>query len=389
MAAKKAVAKKAVAKKAVAKKAVAKKAVAKKAVAKKVVAKKVVAKKVVAKKAEAENRFPTQEVEMYLAAAPTSEFNGMNIHMIAEWEGTDNLLWRVRADERDAVLKLYLDAGQARSRRQFDGMQMFAPLGSSPRPLWFDRYPEGLSRQVLVYEWAEGDALDPAEPFALEALADTMAEVHSADPNDVRRFSPVPLNLDFYWRVERGSFAQIQEWLQGLAVPTFAELFDGLVARYEELVAGALPLWNSVPPTPVHGDPRLENQLLARGRAILLDWEMFGLGDPAREIASFFYLNQDSLSARGKAEFLAHYLTRVAPANLAERVSIYEQLLPFQTICYLLNGLRTMPEELPDGPNTLAFLQETLNVSLQQVTDQSQLNFAPVAAMSDALFGQL
>ena len=114
---------------------------------------------------------------------------------------------------QEAVLKLYLDAGQARSRRQYDGQQIFAPFGLAPRPIWVDRYPEGLSRQVLIYEWLPGDALDPANPGQMAALARSVAQVHANDASEVRRFSPNPINLDYVWRILRGSITPIQGWL--------------------------------------------------------------------------------------------------------------------------------------------------------------------------------
>ncbi len=44
-----------------------------------------------------------------------------------------------------------------------------------------------------------------------------------------------------------------------------------------------------LPPAPVHGDLRLDNVLSSDGGVVLLDWEMFGLGDPALEVARFLH----------------------------------------------------------------------------------------------------
>ncbi len=60
----------------------------------------------------------TPSIHRYLTAAPTSHFLGQPVEMVDAWEGRDNLLWRVHCRGQEAVLKLYLDAGQARSRRQ-------------------------------------------------------------------------------------------------------------------------------------------------------------------------------------------------------------------------------------------------------------------------------
>ena len=155
----------------------------------------------------------TSSIHTYLTTAPSSHFLNREVQILGHWAGHDNLLWRLTCGGREAVLKLYLDAGQARSRRQYDGQQIFAPFGLAPRPIWTDRYPEGLSRQVLIYEWLPGEALDPANPGQMAALARSVAQVHGRDPSEVRRFSPNPIHLDYLWRILRGSIAPIQVWL--------------------------------------------------------------------------------------------------------------------------------------------------------------------------------
>ncbi len=126
----------------------------------------------------------TQAVHTYLTTAPTSQFVGAEVEIRSHWQGADNLLWHVVAPRGEAVLKLFLDAGQARSRRQFDGQQLFGPLGLAPQPLWVDRYPEGLSRQVLVYRWVNGD------PWIWRMLARCRPL-----PRRLPRYTPVQLIL--------------------------------------------------------------------------------------------------------------------------------------------------------------------------------------------------
>jgi hypothetical protein len=163
--------------------------------------------------------------------------------MLDAWEGSSNLLWRVNSGGQEAVVKLYLDAGQARGRRQFDGQQMFSPLGLAPQPLWFDRYPAGLARQVLVYAWAPGIALEVTNAAHLAALAQSIAQVHSGDPTDVRRFCPNPLNLDYLWRVMHGGLGLIEQWLVTQKANALQRYFAAIAANANALVEAALPLW--------------------------------------------------------------------------------------------------------------------------------------------------
>lgn len=335
----------------------------------------------------------TDDVHTYLTQAPTSEFVQQSVEILHAWEGSDNLLWRVRTDSTagniDAVLKLYLDAGQARSRRQFDGHRTFAPLGIAPRPLWYDRHPAGLARQVLVYEWAPGDPLDAADPAALAALAQSIATVHSADPEEVGRFSPHPINLDYWWRVQTGSVAPIKTWLTEQEVSELQQTFDALVSANTRLVQAALPLWQSAPPTAVHGDLKLENCLNQFGSAVLLDWEMFGLGDPALEVATFLYLHRTTIDEALRDAWLEHYLAACALPGIDQRVAVYGRLLPFHSLCYLLDGLRTLPPDLPQRAETLAFLQETVTATLQEAAPLAGVDPAPAASEVPTLFAPL
>lgn len=326
-------------------------------------------------------------IHTYLTTAPTSEFVQQAVRIHDHWQGSDNLLWRVECAGQEAVLKLYLDAGQARSRRQFDGHQLFAQMGITPRPLWYDRYPLGLARQVLVYDWAPGTQLDAADAAGLRALAETVARVHATDPDEVRRFSPNPINLDYFWSVQSGSFAPIRDWLETAGATALRTHFDSLAAAGSALVKSALPLWQQAAPTPVHGDLKVENCVVHFGTVALLDWELFGLGDPALEVAKFLYLHSQALTADQQSDWLEHYLSARDAAGLAERVAVYQRLLPFHSVCYLLDGLRTLPADLPEREATLRFLRQTLTASVQQAT--MHLDVAAALADPAALSQQL
>ena len=90
------------------------------------------------------------------------------------------MLWRVESRGQEAVLKLSLDAGQVRSRREFDGQTLLAPFGLAPPPLWLDRIPETLPRSVLVYRWVAGEPFDAARFVGGRGVIADQAEVAAA-----------------------------------------------------------------------------------------------------------------------------------------------------------------------------------------------------------------
>ncbi len=247
---------------------------------------------------------PTQSVQTYLTTAAESAFVGQAVDMIEHWQGQENLLWRVEAGGREAVVKLYIDAGQVRSRRQYDGQERFFRFGAAPRPLWFDWQPDGLTRPVLVYEWMPGEPLRSDDSTALRASARLLAQVHSADTDGLDRFSPHPISLDYQWRLLRTSIGNINVWLTVSEASDLRAAFAELADRAKTLVEQALPLWQGLLPAPVHGDVRLENMIEAFGDVTFLDWELFGLGDPALEVARFLHMNQADLSEDVRGDWL-------------------------------------------------------------------------------------
>lgn len=332
----------------------------------------------------------TTAIHTYLTTAPTSNFLQRDVDMLDHWEGSNNLLWRVESGGQEAVIKLYLDAGQARGRRQFDGQQLFSPFGVAPQPLWFDRYPAGLSRQVLIYRWAPGDLLAVNDAAQLSVLAQSVAQVHRHPVSDVRRFCPHPVNLDYFWRVLQGGMPTLQRWLGEQGATALQVVLTRLVDATGALVQAALPLWANTPPTPVHGDLKLENCLHSFGVAVLLDWEMFGLGDPAYEVANFLTLSNQMVTAEQQTDWLQRYLDSVDQPGLDARIAVYRRLLPLQAVAYLLDGLRQHAGEAAIlVQQNGAFLAATLVAAIQQSAAALQLDLGDTTPPVESLLAHL
>ncbi|MGL4651085.1 MAG: phosphotransferase family protein, partial [Caldilineaceae bacterium] len=255
---------------------------------------------------------------------PGSLFAGREIEILAAWDGSENLLWRfaVSGFEGTAVLKLYPDAGLARGRRQVDGPDRFAVAGLAPRVYWFDRAPANLPEPLIVYGWTEGKAIEPGDDNALLLMADVAAAIHSSSTEGINRYSTQPLSLASWLELQRATVNCLLPWLESHD-PTLAAAISALSTRALALAAAGLPLWQDATLAPVHGDLAPENVVQVAGEAqspiLLLDWEQYGLGDPAREAARLLHL---SAPADGGAAWLTRYFAAFAgaPPNLAERI---------------------------------------------------------------------
>jgi thiamine kinase-like enzyme len=326
----------------------------------------------------------TPQIHQYLTSAPSSLFAQQDVTMLTQWEGDENLLWRVRSGGEDAVAKLFLDAGQARSRRQFDGHRVFAPLGLAPVPLWADRYPHGLSRQLLVYRWSAGETIDVQDQGSVEAWAEAIAALHATPADEVQRFSPHPLNLDFYWRIEESSIAQVEQWFASSDL-ALRDWFSQIAVAATSLVADRIDFWRKAAPTPIHGDLSFAHTLVERSSVILLDWEMFGLGDPAQDVARLLQREEQTLGPEKSDAWLERYLIQSEDSTLAARIATYRQLLDVHNVVYLLVGLQqhTTGQLDPALLKALPYVQTTLAIALERAIATFDLTIsydAPTAA---------
>ncbi|MBI1296973.1 phosphotransferase [bacterium] len=310
----------------------------------------------------------TNDVLVYLSEGEKSAFAGQSIEIVDRWQGRDNLLWRFQTGDADAVLKMFMEAGQVRADRQFSGQDRFAGYGLAPRPHWQDRQPDPVPRPVLVYDWIEGDPFEPAVPAQWDALADAVARIHNEDPDDHTRFSPHPVNLDYLQRVWQGSRQPLDDWLSSRQTSSLHELFTRLWRQAHQIMAAALPVFGETMPTLVHGDVTVDHLCLYRGQILLFDWELFGLGDPAQEAARILFYNQHVMDETVQARWLERYLMQVDDTSLPARVEVYRRILPFQSLTFLLNGIQREisndQAQLVDLEESRPFLVETISSAL-------------------------
>jgi hypothetical protein len=310
----------------------------------------------------------TPDVLTYLSEGEKSAFAGRPITIVDRWQGRDNLLWRFQSGNQDAVLKLFMEAGQVRADRQFSGQDRFAIYGLAPRPHWQDRQPDPIRRPVLVYDWIEGDPFDAADPAQWDALADAVARIHNEDPGEHTRFSPHPVNLDYFQRVWQGSRQPLDEWLSARQAPSLHELFTQMWQQADQIMAAALPVFGETMPSLIHGDVTVDHLCLHRGQVLLFDWELFGLGDPAQEAARILFYNQQVMDETVQARWLERYLMQVDDPSLAARAEVYRRILPFQSLTFLLNGIQREisndPAQLADLEESRPFLVETISSAL-------------------------
>ncbi|SFK92281.1 class V lanthionine synthetase subunit LxmK [Amycolatopsis sacchari] len=100
-----------------------------------------------------------------------------------------------------------------------------------------------------------------------------LAELEESLPPLPRQYSLSALSAEVFYEA---SAAQLEAWRLLQPDPGVTRALTALERESEE-----------APRVPVHGDVCLDQFLIADGTLHLIDWEAFGLGDPARDVGDF------------------------------------------------------------------------------------------------------
>ena len=177
------------------------------------------------------------------------------------------------------------------------------------------------------------------DPNHRAALADTVARVHRADPGAVQRFSPHPFNLLTFWQIWQAGEAPLQAWIEQCPAPLLGEILAMLWSAAHRTLDSALQQLGETPPAPIHGELAVQNALFHTDRVLLVDWEFFGLGDPAQEIARFLFFEGKNWAKHSRQTWLDCYDSCPADPSLPDRVELYLRLFNFQAVTFLLDGV--------------------------------------------------
>jgi hypothetical protein len=254
-----------------------------------------------------------------------------------------NQLFDVWQNGRHHIAKHYLKTDELADapRREFEALQLLAPLDVAPQPVFYDP----ALGPVVIYEFLEGTMWDRTPPTAvqLHQLADLWLTLNDLPPDGLwlsrgmeRTMQDVSAMFHSYLQnYETWAAEHFQPGLAG--VPYCWALLEQLPAildSFAQLPEPTLLFCRS--------DPRFANVIQRPdGRLALVDWEDCGLRDPARDVADLLtHPNQeDLLTDEEWAALLRPYTTerRKTDPHFNERIHHYLALFPVFWLLGLLN----------------------------------------------------
>jgi thiamine kinase-like enzyme len=229
-----------------------------------------------------------------------------------------------------------------RARAETLALETYASSGITPELLWSGDAPAHIGGFIVIYHSPQGVSatqrrLDDKE---IELYANALKAIHSK-PLDLKLRSPRPRNLDAWW-------FQTHELYRDMPTDLLHELPDhieDLLARLTQTVAADSHahkrFWQDATLTPVHGTPFPHNLLFPGGTATLVDWQLFGLGDPAYEVASTSCMLAESSGPSSADKLAERYLAHTDDIMLGRRVKIYRRVWQFGYVLQLLGSFWT------------------------------------------------
>ncbi|MDQ6694679.1 MAG: aminoglycoside phosphotransferase family protein [Chloroflexota bacterium] len=300
----------------------------------------------------------TDETNRALAdwAASQAIFGGaeMNISFMYRRDGAAR--YRLRWAGEQAILKLYTpydlasgtlapNTAKSRAAAEAAGLRAYSPIGLAPELLWEGIVPQ-LEDRAVLYRWVEGQPLGRREIDNREAeiYAGALWQVHRAEISPSVT-SPQPVNMDKWW-------LRVHELFRDLPGPLLEsiplEVYDAFSRLTQAVAADAQAhkrFWGHTPLTPVQGSPAPENLVINGDSALWVDWQLYGSGDPAYELAYVMWGIAPYAGQEAADRIAETYLTRADDHMFSREVEIYKRVIPFGHIVRLLTNVDSVGEE--------------------------------------------
>lgn len=316
-------------------------------------------------------------IAAYLAQRVASSLPGP-LHITPIAEAPDEQRFAIMASGRRLTLKVYAPGAAESARREIAGLSLAQGLGIGPALVFSDEAGVALGGPTVLLEDPEGDALGERRLSAEEAhdWLFLLLTLHHLPAERVTVPSSMSPDAATWWQRTQSAWDECRslytdERFRAL-VDALAKL-HAIVGVHVEVNRG---LWANVPRRPCHGNPVPAHLVRAHGRLTLVEWNGFGLGDPAMEVgrAAALAALSGELSAGQYVQFIADYLAGMRDGkdpSLEERVRVFASILPLGFCFVMLRLLAQGRQDQQDYAHgveqvsrALIWIQDTLGVEV-------------------------
>jgi hypothetical protein len=286
------------------------------------------------------------------------------------------------------IAKAYTLTGAEHARREIAGMRLVDEINLAPELLVAEREGGPLGGGVVVYRapagatW-EGRTLGDEE---VERWLFLLLTLHHLSLHGASVVSALSKDPATWWRRTQPAWEACLAAYTARAIQPLMRALTRLHAIVGARIQARRDLWDAVPRRLCHGDPLPAHVVRERERTLLIEWEGFGLADPAMEIgraATLARLAGEITEAQCE-RFLREYRDGAADLNdatLGERLEVFTSILP---LGFVFHELRRFAEtEL--GANERAYMLQRSAVALSLVERDLGATFGDPDALLDPL----
>lgn len=323
-----------------------------------------------------------QQLADYLNRHPFPGF-GPSSHIQALPPDGDAACWRVRTSTSSARVKRYPPASE-RAAREIAGLRLGGTLGLAPTLLLADEAGAALGGPVVAYEEPDGIPLGERRLSSEDAHGwlFLLLTLHHLPAGSLGLPSSMSPDIAIWWQRNQPAWEACRAAYAATRYKPLLDALSQLHAIVGARVETRRALWQGITRRPCHGNPVAAHVLRAGGRLVLVEWDGFGLGDPAMEVgrAAALAVLSGELDTAQYVSFVADYLVGMrdtTDATMEERLRVFASVLPLGfcfTVLHLLAESRLPPADreryLAQVGRALTWIQDTLGV---QVGDPSEL----------------
>ncbi|HEV2459839.1 MAG TPA: phosphotransferase [Ktedonobacterales bacterium] len=291
----------------------------------------------------------------------------------------------VLAGNTPLILKRYEPSAVESARREVAGLRLAGNIGLAPGLVLADEAVAALGGAVLVYEAPGGSALPAGrvQDDDLRGLLFLLLTLHHLPAGQVSVSSSMSPDGRVWWQRTQKAWDEVRSLFTAPQHQALLAALTRLHAIVGARVESNRELWANAARRPCHGNPVPANVVRTQRGLMLVEWEGFGLGDPAMEVGRVAALGlvSGALDRQQYDRFLAGYAegTRdLADGALDQRMRIFSSVVPLG-YCFTLLVLLARERAAPPADRTewIDQIHRALSVTREQlgiaVPDPAQL----------------